>query len=520
MMTFWIDGENLSLEDVVRVASNPPREVQVGIAEGARTTIRRGRRCIEEALASGKVHYGINTGFGAFKDKIISADQVKDLQRNIVVSHSVGVGPAFDQETVRAAILIRANTLAKGHSGVRLELVEALIELLNHGVYPLLPCQGSLGASGDLAPLAHMALVLIGEGEAIHQGEKLSGDEALRRASLKPLELEAKEGLALTNGTAVSCAVGCLTTWQAENLSQVADVAGCLSLEALHGTPDAFDEAIHKLRPHPRQVECASYLRRLIEGSTFLRAYSPHNVQDAYTLRCIPQVHGAIRDAILYARWVLEIELNSVTDNPVLVFDDDGGYRCLSGGNFHGEPVALAMDYLKMALTELGSMSERRLTRLTDEASNRNTLPAFLTENGGLHSGFMLAQYTAASLASENKVLVHPASADTIPTSANTEDHVSNSTTAARQAWTIMENVERILAIELFSAAQAIDFRRKALGPEARLGRGTAPVYDLIRQNVPFLDRDSVMYPHMEKVRQLVRQREVVRRVDDALMAQ
>ena len=263
-----------------------------------------------------------------------------------------------------------------------------------------------------------------------------------------------------------------------------------------------------------------SYLRRLIEGSTFLRAYSPHNVQDAYTLRCIPQVHGAIRDAILYARWVLEIELNSVTDNPVLVFDDDGGYRCLSGGNFHGEPVALAMDYLKMALTELGSMSERRLTRLTDEASNRNTLPAFLTENGGLHSGFMLAQYTAASLASENKVLVHPASADTIPTSANTEDHVSNSTTAARQAWTIMENVERILAIELFSAAQAIDFRRKALGPEARLGRGTAPVYDLIRQNVPFLDRDSVMYPHMEKVRQLVRQREVVRRVDDALMAQ
>ena len=384
----------------------------------------------------------------------------------------------------------------------------------------MLPCQGSLGASGDLAPLAHMALVLIGEGEAVYQGERLPGGEALRRAGLKPIELEAKEGLALTNGTAVSCAVGCLTTWQAENLSQIADIAGCLSLEALHGTPDAFDEAIHKLRPHPRQMECAAYLRRLIEGSTFLRAYDPHNVQDAYTLRCIPQVHGAIRDAILYARWVLEIELNSVTDNPLLVFDANGCYRCLSGGNFHGEPVALAMDYLKMALTELGSMSERRLTRLTDEASNRNTLPAFLTEHGGLHSGFMLVQYTAASLASENKVLVHPASADTIPTSANTEDHVSNSTTAARQAWSIMENVERILAIELFSAAQAIDFRRNALGPDARLGRGTAPVYDLIRQHVPFLDRDSVMYPHMEAIRQLVRQREVAGRVDDALNAQ
>lgn len=517
MNTFCLEGENLTIDQVVRVAEASPGELRVEISDRAREKIQYGRRCVKEAVKSGKIHYGINTGFGAFKDKLISPDQLKQLQRNIVVSHSVGVGPVLDQETVRAAILIRANTLAKGHSGVRPELVEALLALLNHGVYPVLPSQGSLGASGDLAPLAHIALVLIGEGEAEYEGERLPGAEALSRAGLSPLELDAKEGLALTNGTAVSCAVGCRTTWQAENLCHVADIAGSLSLEALHGTPDAFEPALHALRPHPRQIECAAYLCRLIEGSTFLREYDPRNVQDAYTLRCMPQVHGAVRDAILYARWTLEIELNSVTDNPVLVFDEEGGYRILSGGNFHGEPVAIAMDYLKLALTELGNIAERRLTRLTDEASNQNTLPAFLTEQGGLNSGFMLAQYTAACLASENKVLVHPASADTIPTSANTEDHVSNSCTAARQAWQIMENVENILAIELFAATQAIDFRRKSLGPEARLGKGTGPVYALVRQHVPFLERDAVMYPHMEAIRRLVRTREITREAEAGL---
>ena len=517
MDTFCLDGENLTLDDVVRVARSSPEELQIVLADSARERTAHGRRCVEAAIASGEVHYGINTGFGAFKDRLISPAQLKDLQRNIIVSHSVGVGPALSQEVTRAAILIRANTLAKGHSGVRPELVDALLALLNRGVYPILPAQGSLGASGDLAPLAHLALTLIGEGEAVYQGERLTGGEALSRSGLQPLTLEAKEGLALTNGTAVSCAIGCLTTWQAENLSHVADIAGCLSLEALHGTADAFDAALHALRPHPRQVECAAYLRQLLEGSTFLRGHDPHNVQDAYTLRCMPQVHGAIRDAILYARWVLEIELNSVTDNPVLVFDEGGGYRLLSGGNFHGEPVAIAMDYLKLALTELGNIAERRLTRLTDEASNQGTLPAFLTEEGGLNSGFMLVQYTAACLASENKVLVHPASADTIPTSANTEDHVSNSCTAARQAWQIMENVEYILAMELFAAAQGIDYRRKVLGPEARLGRGTAPVYALLREHIPFLARDAVMYGYIEAVRQLIRERKVTRCAEEAL---
>jgi histidine ammonia-lyase len=317
--------------------------------------------------------------------------------------------------------------------------------------------------------------------------------------------LEAKEGLALTNGTAFMAAVGVLTTVQAENLSCVADVAGCLSLEALHGTPRAFDERIHAVRPHPRQVECAAFLRQLIEGSTFTRPDDPLNVQDAYTLRCIPQVHGAVRDAILYARWVLSIELNAATDNPLIFFDEDTGEATvLSGGNFHGEPIAIAMDYLALALTELGNMSERRLTRLTDEDSNQSTLPAFLIKHGGLNSGFMMTQYTAASLASENKVLAHPASADTIPTSANIEDHVSMGAAAARQACQIAANVERILALELLAAAQGIDFRRQVLGPEARLGQGTAPVYDLIRQRVPFLEQDAVMYPYIEAVRDLV----------------
>jgi histidine ammonia-lyase len=517
MDVFTLDGEHLSLDDVIRVAHAAPTELQLTIADSACERMARSRGFVEQTLASGQVAYGINTGFGAFKDRLISPEQVTELQRNIVVSHSVGVGAPLSQHVVRAAVLIRANTLARGHSGVRPELVAALVALLNRGVYPILPSQGSLGASGDLAPLAHMALVLIGEGEAVYEGEKLPGGEALRRAGLSPVVLEAKEGLALTNGTAVSCAVGCLTTREAENLADVADVAGCLSLEALHGTPDAFDAAIHALRPHPRQAEAAADLRRLIEGSTFVREHDPHNVQDAYTLRCMPQVHGAIRDSILYARWVLEIELNSVTDNPVIVFDELGRGRCLSGGNFHGEPVALAMDYLKIALTELGNIAERRLTRLTDEASNQNTLPAFLTRCGGLNSGFMLVQYTAASLASENKVLVHPASADTIPTSANTEDHVSNSTTAARQAWEIVQNVERILAIELFAAAQAIDFRREALGPTAKLGRGTGPVYDLVRAHVPFLDRDAVMYAHIEAVRRLIRDRVVMDRVKAVL---
>ena len=515
MKIITLDGEHLTLEDVVTVAYATDGEpVEVVLSDSAWEKVRRAERAVQDFIAQGQIIYGVTTGFGAFKDRIIPPDQVQQLQRNILMSHAVAVGEPLDEPTTRAMMVIRANTLAKGHSGIREETLRLLLDMLNRGVHPVVPSQGSLGASGDLAPLAHMALPLIGLGEAVYRGERLPGAEALARAGLSPVTLEAKEGLALTNGTAFMAAVGVLTTMQAENLACVADIAGCLSLEALHGTPRAFDARIHAARPHPRQVECAAFLRQLIAGSTFTRPDDPLNVQDAYTLRCIPQVHGAVRDAILYARWVLSIELNAATDNPLIFFDEDTGQaEVISGGNFHGEPLALAMDYLALALTELGNMSERRIARLLDECSNQKKLPAFLIKHGGLNSGFMMTQYTAASLASENKVLAHPASADTIPVSANVEDHASMGATAARHARQIAANVERILALELLAAAQGIDFRRQVLGPEARLGRGTALAYDLIRQRVPFLEHDAVMYPYIEAVRELIASGELMKAV-------
>lgn len=517
MRQIALDGDQLTLEDVLVVAHAPSGgdEIEVRLSDTAWDKVRRAQRAVEAFIERGEVVYGVTTGFGAFKDRIIPPEEVKELQRNVIMSHAVGVGDPLDQMSTRAMMLIRANTLAKGHSGIREETLRLLLDMINRNVHPVIPIKGSLGASGDLAPLAHMSLPMIGLGEAFFQGVRLPGDEAIEKAGLAPVDLEAKEGVALTNGTAMMAAIGVLATLQAENLELVADVAGCLSLEALHGTLEAYDARIHAARPHPRQMECAQFLRQITEGSTFTRSHDPRNVQDAYTLRCIPQVHGAVRDAVLYARWVLKIELNSATDNPLLFFDENSHEATvLSGGNFHGEPVAIAMDYLALAMTELGNISERRIMRLTDEASNQETLPAFLTEKGGLNSGFMLTQYTAAALASENKVLAHPASVDTIPTSANTEDHVSMGATAARQAKEVIENVEWILALELFAACQAIDFRRKVLGPEAQLGRGTAPAYALIREHVPFIEHDEVMYPHIEAIHELIasgKLREVVR---------
>jgi len=498
-----LDGENLSLEQVQEIVMHP--EIEVVLTEEAKHKVLRAEQAVRNLIERGEIVYGVTTGFGAFKDRIIPPDQVTQLQRNILMSHAVGVGPELDQGTTRAMMLIRANTLAKGHSGIRLETLQLLLDMINRGIHPFVPSQGSLGASGDLAPLAHMALPLIGLGEVNYQGQKMPASQALQQAGLSAVELGAKEGLALTNGTSLMTAIGVLTTLQAENLACVADLAGCLTLEALHGTPRAFDERLHAARPHPRQIESAAYMRQLISGSTFTRPDDPLNVQDAYTLRCMPQVHGAVRDAVRYARWVVNIELNSAVDNPLLFFDEHSDEpEVISGGNFHGEIVGIAMDYLALALTELGNISERRLTRLTDEASNRETLPAFLTQHGGLNSGFMLTQYTAASLASENKVLAHPASADTIPSSANIEDHVSMGTTAARQAKIVADNVELILSLELFAACQGIDFRRQVLGPDARLGLGTRPAYRLIRKHVPFLEEDQVMYPFIEQVRVMV----------------
>jgi histidine ammonia-lyase len=513
-----LDGESLTIEQVVEVAHGQPGAPLIALSEKAGKRVDRAAAAVAKMLAEGRIAYGITTGFGAFKDRVIPRDEVELLQRNILLSHAVGVGEPFDTVTTRAIMLIRANTLARGYSGVRRETLQLLIELLNRGIHPIIPEQGSLGASGDLAPLAHMSLVLIGEGWARVADEVLTGGEALHRAGLKPLVLTAKEGLALTNGTSVMCALGVLETRRAERLSQVADIAGCLSLEALHGTPEAFDARIHNLRPFPRQLDCATYLRRLLEESEFVRWHDPTNVQDAYTLRCIPQVHGAARDAIAYARWVMEIELNAVTDNPLIFIDDESGkVEIISGGNFHGEPLAIAMDYLAIAVSELGNISERRVMRLVDEASNTHVLPAFLTKNGGLNSGFMLVQYTAAALATENKVFAHPASVDTIPTSANVEDHVSMGCTAALKMRRISANVERILAIELMAAAQGIDFRRETVGAEARLGHGTQPAYDLIRRSIPFIERDTLMTPLIEAVYRLVIDNRVVEVVDEVI---
>src|SRR5436190_3431680 len=501
-----IDGESLTFEQVVAVANGAPGEPRVVLVEGAKAAVKRCADAVQTLLDRGEIAYGITTGFGAFKDKIISPEDAALLQRNVVVSHAAGFGDAFDTAAVRAIMLIRANTLARGFSGIRLETLALILEFLNRGVHPVIPEKGSLGASGDLAPLAHFACVLIGEGEAEVRGEILSGADALERAGLSPVVLAAKEGLALTNGTTVMTAVGVLETVKARKLAKCADIAGCLSLEALNGTVSAFDERIHALRPHPRQIECAANLRSILAESEFVRKFDPTNVQDAYTLRCMPQVHGACRDAVLYAEWLLKLELNAVTDNPLIFPDDNGNIEVISGGNFHGEPLALAFDYLAIALAELGNISERRIMRLTDEASNAHILPPFLTENGGLNSGFMIVQYTAAALCTENKILAHPASVDTIPSSANVEDHVSMGATAALKLRQVSENLETIVSLELVCAAQGVDFRRRVIGSEARLGVGTRSIYESIRESVPFIERDEYMKRHLDAGLQIVRE--------------
>ena len=431
MTDLWLDGEHLTIDEVVRVARNPA--VQVAIAPAARTRMERSRAAVERFVAEGAVVYGITTGFGHFQDRTISPDHVRELQQNIVMSHATGVGTPLPRDVVRAMILVRVNTLAKGYSGIRPSVVDALLRLLNADVLPIVPCQGSLGASGDLAPLAHTALVLLGMGEAVPpnenpaHGQRISGAEALRLAKLEPITLEAKEGLALTNGTALLCGLAALAVHDAEQLCHAADIVAALSLEALAAVPAAFDSRLHAVRPHPRQIEAARYVRELLMDSTFvyptsnppLATHGPHKVQDAYSLRCVPQVHGAVRDAACYGHWAVEIELNSATDNPLILpadLDQPGDeYEAISGGNFHGEPLALAMDFLKLALCELGNISERRIARLVDTACNGGLLPPFLIRDGGLNSGLMLVQYTAAALASENKVLVHTWASACVP---------------------------------------------------------------------------------------------------------
>jgi len=502
MHELLIDGSSLSFEQVVQVAHDPTLKVQ--LSEVSKVRILKAAQAVEDFVREGKIVYGITTGFGAFKDRIIPPEKVKQLQRNILFSHAVGVGDPLDQPTVRAMMLIRANTLARGHSGIRLETLELLLNMLNLGIHPIIPEKGSLGASGDLAPLAHMALPLIGEGEVTFQGKRMPTMQAFKIAGLQAIDLCAKEGLALTNGTTLMTALGVLNLHRACNLIHTANLAAAMTLEALKGTPRAFDPRIHALRPYPLQQETAQTILKLIDGSQLIRTDDSTNCQDSYTLRCIPQVHGAVHEAINYAQSVVNIELNAVTDNPLIFFDEQDHPEIISGGNFHGEPLAFAMDFLGIALTDLGNISERRIMKMLDESMNHHLLPGFLTTEGGLNSGFMLLQYTAAALCSENKVLSHPSSTDTIPSSANVEDHVSMGANAALHARSILDNLETILSIELICAAQALDFRLQST-PAARMSIAANSAYSAIRNCVPFFEHDAITYPYITKLQQLIR---------------
>ena len=458
MENILITGHTLTLEELAAVCrENAP----VALSPEAKQRILESRQVVDMLVDEAAVVYGITTGFGKFSDVTITQDECKQLQRNLIVTHAVGAGEPFPRDVARGIMLLRVNNLAKGFSGTRLELVETLVAMLNRGVTPVIPQKGSLGASGDLAPLSHMVLPMLGLGQAEYEGEVLPGDVAMARAGIPTVELVAKEGLALINGTQAMTSVGALAVYDAIRLMKTADIAAAMSFEANRGVKDALDPRVHAVRPHDGQMKTAANLRNLLLGSGNVTCQGEVRVQDGYSLRCVPQVHGASQDAINYVKSKVEIEMNAVTDNPIIFKETMEG---ISGGNFHGQPMALAFDFLGIALSELANISERRLERLVNP--NIGNFPAFLVKKGGLNSGFMIVQYSAAALVSENKVLAHPASVDSIPSSAGQEDHVSMGTIAARKAAEILGNVRRVLAMELMCACQAVDL----LGGQEKLG--------------------------------------------------
>lgn len=493
MKVITIDGDNLTLEDVEAVAL---RGARVRIHPRAVSKTKKCREYVEKIVDAGETVYGINTGFGSLCRKRISKTDTEKLQENLILSHALSVGPVFSEEEVRAIMLLRANVLAKGFSGVRLQVVQTLVDMINKGVHPMIPEKGSVGASGDLAPLAFMSLPLMGKGWVFYEGRLTEGKRAFKKAGISPLKLSSKEGLALINGTCVMTALGVLCLLKAERLAELADMAGALSLEAALCTPAAFDPNVQKARKHKGQKISAENLVRLTRASQIREFHKAcPKVQDPYSFRCMPQVHGAVRDALSYVRSVLEIEVNSATDNP-LIFPDQN--KVISAGNFHGEPVALALDFLGVGVSELASISERRIASLTNPATSG--LPAFLAKEPGLNSGFMMAQIVAASLVSENKGLSHPASVDSIPTSMNQEDHVSMGTIAARKAREIVNNSEDVLAVEFLAACQGIDFR-SPLKP----GSGTGRIYQKIRSRIPPVTKDRLLVLDLVKVKELMR---------------
>lgn len=504
MTTVHLDGKSLTLQDVVNVAR---KGYKVEIAPAAKEQIKECAASVSEWVKEGRVVYGITTGFGDLASVVIPRDKGRQLQENLLLSHACGYGEPYPEDVVRAIMLLRINTLTRGFSGISLETLQQMVDYLNLGIHPVVPTQGSVGASGDLCPLSHVAISLIGHGEVVYKGQKMSASEALAKVGMKPVELQPKEGLALNNGTTVMNAVAALCIVDAMNMMKNADVAASMSAEALHAVPYAFDRRTHDLRPQVGQGVVAENIRRLIEGSEIIEAFKKDRVQDAYSLRCLPQVHGASRDAIGYVKEKVEIEINSVTDNPI-IFHKDGD--AISGGNFHGQPMAMAMDFFGIAAAEFASISERRVARLVDH--KLSDLPPFLVSDSGVNSGFMIPQYTAAAIVSENKVLAHPSVVDSIPTSANQEDHVSMGGYSARKGRQILDNTNRVIAVEMVNAAQGMDFRAP-LKP----GKGSGAAFKEFRKHVPFYEKDQFMQPLLLKSLEMVENGTVVKAVEEAI---
>ncbi len=499
--TIVLDGRSLTIGDIVNVARNG---YNVMIDSKAEKLISECADSVKEWVNEGRVVYGVTTGFGDLASVVIPRDQSRQLQENLLMSHACGFGEALPEDFVRAIMLLRINTLTRGYSGISLQTLTQLVNYLNMGIHPVIPRQGSVGASGDLCPLSHLAITLIGLGDVVYKGRKMPAAEALSITGMKPVELMPKEGLALNNGTTVMTGIAALCLYDAQKLVKNADIAAALSAEALHAVPYAFDKRTHDLRPQVGQSVVAENMRRLLEASEIIETYKKDRVQDAYSLRCLPQVHGASRDALAYVENVINIEINSVTDNPI-IFHEDG--EAISGGNFHGQPIAMAMDFFGIAVAEVANISERRVARLVDH--KLSDLPPFLVAESGVNSGFMIPQYTAAAIVSENKVLAHPSCVDSIPTSAGQEDHVSMGGYSSRKGLTMLNNANRVISIEMLNAAQGIDFRAP-LKP----GRGTSAAYKAFRREVPFYARDQYMQPLMLKSLELVKDGTIIEAVE------
>ncbi|MDR3215678.1 MAG: histidine ammonia-lyase [Bacilli bacterium] len=502
MKKIIIDGKSLTLEDFVAVARH---EAKVEFSNEAVAAMQTSRDLVEHFVEHDVVRYGITTGFGFLSEVTINKKDTSKLQENLIITHAVGVGNPFPIEVVRGIMLLRANSIAKGHSGVRVSTVQLLLDMLNEGVIPVVPEKGSLGSSGDLAPLSHVILPMLGYGEVYYQGKKFSGKIGMKKAGLATITLSSKEGLGLNNGTQAMTSVGALAVYDAIKTVKLADICASVTLEALRGITDAYDPRIQEVRGHIGQIATAKNLLKLVEGSNSVTRQGDLRVQDAYALRCLPQIHGASKDAINYVKGKVEIELNAATDNP-LIFPDTNDV--ISGGNFHGQPMALPFDFLGIALSELANISERRIERLVNPALS-NGLPAFLVKKSGLNSGFMIVQYSAAALVSENKILAHPASVDSIPSCANQEDHVSMGTIAARKAREILTNLQYVLSMELYAACQGIDIRKVDT-----LGKGSKIAYDLVRSKVSYMKNDRVMKPDMLKIDELVTSHLIVDEVE------